>query len=130
MQVGEFGLGIGPHLGIGFDADVVREVGPRLKRYLRSLAFPIVALKVFLRGGRPELHIRDGETTHAVQYAIIANSQYYVGWLMRLEGQVADNWEPELEASRQVYKLLAEQAEAAGDAPAAKKHTESLEADQ
>ena len=34
----------------------------------------------------------------------------------------------ELEASRQVYKLLAEQAEAAGDATAAKKHTDSLEA--
>ena len=57
-----------------------------------------------------------------------ANSQYYVGWLMRLEGQVAENWEPELEASRQVYKLLAEQAEAAGDAAAAKRHTDSLEA--
>lgn len=57
-----------------------------------------------------------------------ANSQYYVGWLMRLEGQVADNWEPELEASRQVYKLLAEQAEARGDADAAKRHTDDLEA--
>jgi diacylglycerol kinase (ATP) len=65
--------------GIGFDADVVNEVGPRLKRYLRSLAFPLVALKVLLRGGRPELHIKDGETTHTVQYAVIANGQYYGG---------------------------------------------------
>ena len=65
--------------GIGFDADVVREVGPRLKRYLRSLAFPLVALKVYLRGGRPELHVRDGETTHVVEYAIVANGQYYGG---------------------------------------------------
>ena len=65
--------------GIGFDADVVREVGPRLKRYLRSLAFPLVAFKVYLRGGRPELHIKDGDTTHAVQYAIVANGQYYGG---------------------------------------------------
>jgi diacylglycerol kinase (ATP) len=65
--------------GIGFDADVVREVGPRLKRYLRSLAFPLVALKVFLRGDRPQLHIRDGDTTHVVQYAVVANGQYYGG---------------------------------------------------
>ena len=65
--------------GIGFDADVVREVGPRLKRYLRSLAFPLVALKVYLRGGRPELHVRDGETTHVVEYAVVANGQYYGG---------------------------------------------------
>ena len=65
--------------GIGFDADVVNEVGPRLKRYLRSLAFPIVALKVFLRGGRPKLHITDGETTHVVEYVVVANGQYYGG---------------------------------------------------
>ncbi|HEV2091838.1 MAG TPA: diacylglycerol kinase family protein [Rubrobacter sp.] len=65
--------------GIGFDADVVREVGPRLKRYLRSLAFPLVALKVFFRGDRPELRIKDGETTHVVQYAVVANGQYYGG---------------------------------------------------
>ena len=65
--------------GIGFDADVVREVGPRLKRYLRSLAFPLVALKVLLRGGRPELHIKDGDNIHTVQYAVVANGQYYGG---------------------------------------------------
>lgn len=65
--------------GIGFDADVVREVGPRLKRYLRSLAFPLVALKVFLRGDRPQLHIKDGDITHVVQYAVVANGQYYGG---------------------------------------------------
>ena len=65
--------------GVGFDADVVREVGPRLKRYLRSLAFPLVALKVFLRGGRPELRIKDGDATHVVQYAVVANGQYYGG---------------------------------------------------
>ena len=65
--------------GIGFDADVVREVGPRLKRYLRSLAFPLAALKVYLRGGLPELHIKDGDTTHLVQYAVVANGQYYGG---------------------------------------------------
>jgi diacylglycerol kinase (ATP) len=65
--------------GIGFDAEVVGEVGSRLKRYLRSLAFPLVALKVFLQNDRPELRIKDGDTTHVVQYAVVANGQYYGG---------------------------------------------------
>jgi hypothetical protein len=57
-----------------------------------------------------------------------ANSQYYMTWLMRLEGLGAEAWEPEVEAARQTYKLLAEQAEKAGDAAGVKKHTEDLEA--
>ncbi len=65
--------------GLGFDAEVVREVGPRLKRYLRSLAFPLVALKVYLRGGRPDLHIEDGDVTHVAQFAVVANGRYYGG---------------------------------------------------
>jgi len=65
--------------GIGFDADVIREVGPRLKRYLRSLAFPIAALKVYLRGGLPELRVVDGDTTHVAQFAVVANGRYYGG---------------------------------------------------
>ena len=43
----------------------------------------------------------------------LANSQYYMTWLMRLEGLGRDEWEPEVEASRQAYKLLAEDAESA-----------------
>ena len=58
----------------------------------------------------------------------MANSNYYMTWLMRLEGLAHEAWEPEIEAARQTYKLLAEQADAAGDADAAKKHKEDLEA--
>lgn len=57
----------------------------------------------------------------------LANAQYYMTWLMRLEGQPRDVWEPEIEAARQSYRLLAEQAEGAGDATAAKKNREDLE---
>ena len=57
----------------------------------------------------------------------LANSQYYMTWLMRLEGLGRDAWEPEVEAARQTYKLLAEEAEKRGDAAAAKKHREDLE---
>jgi diacylglycerol kinase (ATP) len=65
--------------GIGFDAEVVREVGPRLKRYLRSLAFPLVALKVYFRGGLPEVRIVDGDTAHTARFAVVANGSYYGG---------------------------------------------------
>lgn len=57
----------------------------------------------------------------------LANAQYYVTWLMRLEGQPRDVWEPEIEASRQHYRVLAESAEKAGDAEAAKGYREDLE---
>jgi hypothetical protein len=56
-----------------------------------------------------------------------ANSQYYMTWLMRLEGLARDVWEPEVESARQTYKLLAEQAEKRGDSAAAQKHREDLE---
>ena len=57
----------------------------------------------------------------------LANAQYYMTWLMRLEGLGADEWEPEIESARQTYRLLAEQAEAAGDQASARKHREDLE---
>lgn len=56
-----------------------------------------------------------------------ANSQYYMTWLMRLEGMSRDEWEPEVESARQTFKLLAEDAEKRGDAAAAAKFREDLE---
>jgi hypothetical protein len=59
---------------------------------------------------------------------VLASAQYYLTWLMRLEGEPRDVWEPEIEASRQTYRLLAEQALAAGDTAAAEGNQEDLEA--
>ena len=59
--------------------------------------------------------------------AALANSQYYMTWLMRLEGEPKEKWEPEIEASRQNFRLLAEQAEADGDGKAVEKNREDLE---
>jgi hypothetical protein len=42
--------------------------------------------------------------------ATLAGAQYYLTWLMRLEGLPREEWEPEIEAARQNYRLLAEQA--------------------
>ena len=53
----------------------------------------------------------------------LAQSQFYMTWLMRLEGLPREAWEPEIEAARQTYRLLTEQA----DAGSQKKHQEDLE---
>jgi hypothetical protein len=57
----------------------------------------------------------------------LANSQYYLTWLMRLEGLPREVWEPEIESARQIYRHLAEGAQSSGDATAAKSHLEDLE---
>lgn len=57
----------------------------------------------------------------------LANAQYYMTWLRRLEGLGPDEWEPDVESARQTYRLLAEQDEARGDGASAKKHREDLE---
>lgn len=38
--------------------------------------------------------------------AALGNSHYYLTWLMRLEGQPREIWEPEIEAARQHFTLL------------------------
>lgn len=57
----------------------------------------------------------------------LASSQYYMTWLMRLEGAPRTEWEPEIEASRQNFKLVAEQAEHGGDTLLASVAKEDLE---
>ena len=57
----------------------------------------------------------------------LASSQYYMTWLMRLEGQPREKWEPEIDAAQQNYRLLAEQANNNGDQPTLKIRQEDLE---
>jgi len=57
--------------------------------------------------------------------AALANSQYYMTWLLRLEGQPREKWEPGIEAARQHYKLLAGASKAPG---ARRRYQEDLEA--
>jgi len=51
-------------------------------------------------GGVPTELLADARRT-------LANSEYYMTWLLRLEGAGRDQWEPRIEAARQTYKLLA-----------------------
>ncbi len=57
----------------------------------------------------------------------LANSQYYMTRLMRLEGLPRDEWEPEIDAARQTYRLLTEQAQEEGREEDARKGQEDLE---
>src|SRR5918997_1171940 len=65
--------------GIGFDAHVVREVTPRLKRYLRGLAFALTAFKVLFEKEFPPVQVIHGDTTCVSRFAIIANGHFYGG---------------------------------------------------
>jgi len=58
----------------------------------------------------------------------LANSEYYMTWLMRLEGLGRDEWEPRIEGARQTLKLLAQEAEQKGDAQELEKTEQDLEA--
>jgi hypothetical protein len=39
----------------------------------------------------------------------LASAQYYVSWLMRLEGATAEEWLPQADSARQNFRLLAEE---------------------
>jgi tetratricopeptide (TPR) repeat protein len=57
----------------------------------------------------------------------LAQAHYYTTWVMRLRGEPREHWEPEVEAARQTYRLLAEQAGERGDETAQRGHQEDLE---
>jgi diacylglycerol kinase (ATP) len=65
--------------GIGFDAQVVGTVTPRLKRILRGLAFALTAFRVLFGNRFPNVEIIDGDEVHVARFAIVANGHYYGG---------------------------------------------------
>jgi len=56
-----------------------------------------------------------------------ATSQYYMTWLLRLEGAPREDWEPRIDSARQIYKLLATDAEAGDNQTTTKEAHEDLE---
>jgi hypothetical protein len=57
----------------------------------------------------------------------LANSQYYMAWLMRLEGLPEDEWMAEIESCRQHYTQLMKDAGKMGDAMLAQRASEDME---
>ena len=92
--------------GMGFDANVVNEVTPGFKRIFKMLAFPIAALKVYLEGDLPNLHIIDGDTIHVAQFAIVANGSYYGGEFQTAEDASLTNGSFEVVLVERVSSLL------------------------
>ncbi len=56
--------------------------------------------------------MKDDSTAEAAELGRVqeqlASAKYYMTWLMRLEGLPQAEWEPEIESSRQHFRLLAE----------------------
>jgi hypothetical protein len=59
--------------------------------------------------------------------AALGSAKYYLAWLMRLEGGSEEEWRPEIEAARQHFRHLAEEAQSAGQSTLITTHRESLE---
>ena len=57
----------------------------------------------------------------------LASSEFYMTWLMRLEGLSRSEWEPHVESARQHYKWLAENADHSGQSQEAIRHRKDLE---
>ncbi len=92
--------------GIGFDASVVRTVTPRLKRYLRVLAFPLMAFKVLAEQDVPMIHVHHGDTIYVTQFAIVANGHYYGGDFKVADAGLLTNGEFETILVERVSALL------------------------
>lgn len=65
--------------GLGFDANVVKEVTPQMKRYLRHSAYALTAFQVYFKGMLPEFEIIRGDEVYSTQFAVVANSLRYGG---------------------------------------------------
>lgn len=59
--------------------------------------------------------------------ATLANSRYYITWLMRIEGKPSEVWQKEIESAEQTYRMLARQAEQKGDDVALASYQQDLE---
>jgi hypothetical protein len=88
---------------------------PEASRDLQALVDELLA-----DGAADPALLADARRTHA-------NSQYYMTWLMRLEGRSRQDWEPVIEAARQSYRLLAEQSGAGDDGEAHARDLQDLE---
>lgn len=65
--------------GIGFDALVIKNLNPALKKAIRHAAFPVSGLKTFIGKELPLLRIDAGDLITEGYFVIAANSRYYGG---------------------------------------------------
>ncbi len=88
---------------------------PEAHAELKSLLDEVLAEPT--RDAKFEAKVREG----------MASAQFYMTWLMRLEGAPREEWEPEIESARQNFRILTEQALASDSQSGAEKLQENLE---
>lgn len=66
-------------------------------------------------------------STLAEAQSSLASAQFYRTWLMRLEGQPREIWEPQIESAQMTYRMLAENSAQAGNNEEYLVHTKDLE---
>lgn len=88
---------------------------PEAHAELKSLLDEVLAEPT--RDAKFEAKVREG----------MASAQFYMTWLMRLEGAPREEWEPEIESARQNFRILTEQALATDTQSGAEKLQENLE---
>lgn len=65
--------------GFGFDALVIKNINPVLKRAIRHAAFPVTGLVTFIQEDLPLLRVESGDHVTEGYFVIAANSKYYGG---------------------------------------------------
>ncbi|WP_047865275.1 diacylglycerol/lipid kinase family protein [Rubrobacter aplysinae] len=65
--------------GIGFDASVIGEVDPHMKRHLKTSAFTLTAFQVYFKSEMPKFELTHGDEVYTTQFAIVANTSHYGG---------------------------------------------------
>ncbi|MCA9058688.1 MAG: hypothetical protein KDA85_09320 [Planctomycetaceae bacterium] len=73
-----------------------------------------------------EQETRDQNLENRIRESM-AHSQFFMTWLMRLEGLPRESWEPEIESARQNFHLLAQRAEQTGSTEAALTQKQNLQ---
>lgn len=65
--------------GAGFDALVIKNINPLLKRTVGRAAFPISGLQTFFREGLPRLSVSSSDRHISGYFAVASNARYYGG---------------------------------------------------
>jgi len=65
--------------GIGFDAMVIKNINPVLKKTIRHAAFPLSGLVTFMQEDLPLLSVKTMDHETEGYFVVVANSKYYGG---------------------------------------------------
>ena len=65
--------------GIGYDAKVVNNINPKLKKVFGKLIFALEGLKQFFKLKEFNITITSNNQTHHANWVLITNAKYYAG---------------------------------------------------